>query len=544
MKNIKNIIAVSFCFYIPSLFACLAGAPRAINMAIDLTQKTTTYYNNLKLYREKPKIAVQQCLETVKNKKFLMIGIGVENNILSTQYSRYSLNDTNSAAGDTCQLLNTPYATETPAERNKVLFAKRNFINKCIIFQAIDLSEAGITFPKKQPGCQITRISKNSINFRGEVCFIKPHIDSDIGINVEVDPRCYNPQFLKENNIQLQDVLGQIGVYIAGDASGRSVDLKALSQTIFRFSINPIASLIAVSENYSGEQPVWPTEWQGGEVHLGQLEIDGSLPKSDHLDLPLVVKNQCPRVCNEQLCTSNCNYSLPVVAEFTLYELMPNGKKEYLRSWFDGGVAPQRWQGVVYGIGIELNKNVLEQGHTYQIEATISEPDYNFTMFDGRLEKLIQLQNNHIDEIHRSGDSINEIPIINNIEELDRLPSLPEYSGIHFDGGLNQYIKRAIANMESYLRNVFWPPIYTKMCTSNQECVTTSANTIYLSYTFELGELQKNKKYQIKNLTYERHTPWGEAIVTDDYQAPTVKCATDVEDDNSDEFDGEIDFNF
>ena len=62
---------------INSVQACVARSPRDLNMAIDLESKSAIYYSNLRLFKERPKVSVQNCEMTARQNKFVMFAIKV-----------------------------------------------------------------------------------------------------------------------------------------------------------------------------------------------------------------------------------------------------------------------------------------------------------------------------------------------------------------------------------------------------------------------------------------------------------------------------------
>ncbi len=540
----KFILLLTSFFTISTLACSSVDMPKEFNLAISSETQSRVYYNGLKLIEDKPQISVSNCLATAQSQQYLMFAIAIENFVLSNEYRVYSLNDELSTSVDECKIENSPFESQqTWDERKSRLFDKRAFINECVVYQVTDTSAAGISYPENQPGCTINKLSKNSVDFVGEYCYFSPQADSEFSFHAEVNPSCYNLDYLKEKNIRPQDVLGTLSLYKSGDASGRSPDLTTLRQANFRFSFNALKSHMNVSDDYGSNQPVWPSSWIGANVHLGEVKIDGSLPKYDHLSIPFAADTRCESKCVDGLCSSPCDYSQPIVGEFTLYGEY-NGKKEFLKTWYDGGVSPSQWQGMLHGVGIELPKEVIEEGKRYTIEAFFSEPELNFMMFDGRVEKMISLANNQILELNRRGGaSVGEIPLITMIQSLQTIPVLEIIAGIEFDGNLFVNLKRALSSFQTYVNNSFWPPYYGDICHQDgNRCIKSGQGKINLQLEFTVGAKKENGKYEILDMKYKSRNDLYGKTQSDNYLPPRLSCESDSDEDDDLDLGDDFDF--
>lgn len=513
MINMKLLLTLICGLSLSATLACKSAGPRKLSMAIDSNSSSRFYYNGQKTFKDKPEVTVDNCQNTAKSEKYLMIAVALENFVLSNETGNYSYNDLLSARGDNCRIENNPFENQEPVERTDKLFERRELFNHCITMQVTDFSNGGITYPKEQVGCEITAVSKNSVNMKGAFCYFKPGLESVYSVHFEVDDKCYNKNYLATNNIALQDINAILATYIAGDASGRSSDLVALSNTELRLSLNPLDSILNVSESFGEDRPTWPSTWTVGNVELGNVELQDSYSDlTDYLNIPFIVDNRCERTCNRQgLCSSPCDYSQPVVGRFNLFEY--DGKKrkfEYLRTWYDGSVAPAQYQGFLYGAGIEFEKSLLQVGKRYKIEVEFDEPDLAFAQFDGRIRELLRLRANQIPAFNRDGGYINEIPAFEMLNPSDKIPTLkPIREGVEFNSvGLSRYMKESLNQLENYFDNSYWPPYFEKVCDAiTGRCKKMGDGQVTLTMTFSIG--LNDGYYEAQNIKISRNGNLG-----------------------------------
>jgi len=521
---------LSFFLFILSLktLACTSVvAPSSLNMAIDQENKAFYFYNEVRMLWDRPDISLESCAKTAASDKYLMIAVALENFVLSDEFLTYSINDKISGAGEECSIKNNLYSdVQNSSDRRARLIEKRRFVNSCLQFSVTDFSEAGIDVKDSQPGCKITRVSKNSVNFEGPFCFIKPRIDSSIALTVDVKKECLDQEIFKNRDLVIQDVLGVLSLYTAGDDSGYSPDLTSLKQVNLRFSVNAPESLILTNSDTGEAKPLWPTQWYASDVYLSKPQIKSLTNTADTLKFPIVVNNRCERVCKGDLCTSSCDYSQPVIGEFSLYTFNKKGKKEYLTSWFDGGVAPANWQGVLSGVGVTISKTILEFGQKYLLEVDLSDQELNYFSFKGRIEKELRM-NNVIGDMNHGGTVIRDIPMINTIEELNNLPTIKNIEGIYFNGNGFNGVQEALRSIELTFKNSFWPPYFSDVCNGvTGKCLKQSnaKNSLFLEFTLE-GD---TKSPVFSNVKFSRRSNIVPEKSLPNYQFPVVDCGGDA----------------
>jgi len=526
----KTFLLTILSFTCAASMACRPLAPKELNVSVDIKKGIQKFYTSKKLLDERPSISLENCRDVALAKKYVMIGLGLENLVLTN--NTIGFNFTPEEENLDCKLKSNPFSNpETSAIRFEKLKAKRAFINRCVVTQVTELNKnIGLIYPEEQPGCKITKKSKWSVDFEGPYCYFQPSETSKISIHLDVKEECRKEQSLKKIKTILSDYTAVMNTYIAGDASGFSADLSALSTTPVRISFNPIKELIGISDDFGAQRPLWPTEWKAADLFLSELRISSPSNNYDEISLPLVANTTCERKCIGNICTSACDYAQPVVGEFTLYELK-NGKREFLKLWHDGSVAPAQYQGILHGMGVTIPKGVLEEGHTYEIEAIFREPDLDFAYFSGRVARELKFERNYIGPLSRSGE-INRIPLINTIDQPGFVPEIPSIRNLSFDNSNLDGLSRALSTWQSKLNNNFWPPYFETMCSNEGDCQKSGTGYVNLSVEFSLSSNDRgfvadviggNRKSNIVS-----NESWSASEV------PVVDCGFDIDEDEDD----------
>jgi hypothetical protein len=516
--------------------SCEPSAPKELNFHVDLEKGIRKFYTSKRLLDDRPSISLENCEGTASGNKYIMIGLGLESLVLKNDIIGF--NFTPQEEGIECRLENNPFDDkETAEERFSKMKQKREFFNRCIVMQVTELNEkTGLNVPENQPGCTVKKLSKWSYDFSGPYCYIQPSQKSTISIHLDVKESCIDKDILGQKETILADYNGLLNTYIAGDASGFSSDLTALSTTQMRFSITPPEGTLELSEDFGVERPKWPTVWKGADLYFGEISVRPLGDLSDEIQVPLVANTRCERTCVGNLCSSPCDFSQPIVGEFSLYEVV-NGKREFLKLWHDGSVASGQYQGVLYGMGISVPKGLLREGSLYEIEANFREPDLDFSYFQGRVKRELRFERNYIGPLSRTGN-INLIPLISTIGRTGDVPEVPLIRNLSFENSELNALSRALVTWQSKLDNTFWPPFYDRMCgTGESSCKDSGVGFVNLTARFELEE-KNNGDFDVNLIKGSRKSN----IVTDKtWNQESIARATcgnqSDDDDEDDDFD-------
>ncbi|MFG1485665.1 hypothetical protein [Halobacteriovorax sp. RZ-2] len=530
--------------------ACLvASAPKNINISISPLSKGLYIYDDSGTKREEmPNILASNCLTAASNNHYTMITVGIENYVLTDKFLTYSINDkVTYGSKDFCRIENLENINGTTKdEREQRLLKRRRIMNRCLEFEVNDVAESGIEFPKTQSGCKVTRIDKNKARFQGYYCFFKPSTDSAYIIKPIINEACLTNDFYTENEFELQDILASIGIYVSGDATGRSPDLKYVKDFKLRLNQSP-EGILAVNKTIEPDEPKFPIKWPVNDIQLGKLYLTTSkdTKNSAYFGVPLFVRNTCEKKCEQgKPCTAPCNYTQPIAAEFVLTQLAGNGKKHYVTSWFDGGIAPANWTGLINGIGTQITSNYFEVGKDYELEVILDDQEYNFMMFKGRIKSRLNLRPTTIPAINREGRTIGEISPFSKVEVLKSLPSYPVFDAIKFTGNSHLGVKNTVNSISRVFDDPVWPPYFSDYCI-NGSCVLMKDHMLRLKLKFKVTQDEKTGELISEVLEYKKEANLQDNKTVNNYTAPYFTCTPpgkDPTDDDSDDDFGDIDF--
>ncbi|MCF8060037.1 MAG: hypothetical protein K9K67_12120 [Bacteriovoracaceae bacterium] len=162
----KRLSLLVFLLISVSNWACQPLAPREINIHVDLQKEIRKFYTSKRLLEERPSLSLESCRDTALTKKFIMLGLGIEN--LTLTNSTIGFNFTPQEENLSCVLKNNPYKNEeTKEERFTKNKAKRAFFDRCVVVQVTELNEnIALQYPEEQSGCSIKKISKWRVECR------------------------------------------------------------------------------------------------------------------------------------------------------------------------------------------------------------------------------------------------------------------------------------------------------------------------------------------------------------------------------------------
>lgn len=482
--------------------ACDVNSPKQTNIAISSDYQEQIFYDSLKVLNSSPFTTINNCTLTAAKRRFLMLAIGIEKLNLNNKNISYSIADRERE--NKCKIVNSDLESPfTSKQQHEELMLKRNFINKCIVVKATDFGPQGLQLPEEQPGCSVTRVSDNSVNFTGSFCYIKPGFNSNISVELEVKPECLTVEGLKKNNITGKDFNGILNFYTSDVSDGRNNDLQALGGLDLRFSVNPISEVVKPADDFGVRRPVFPSTYKVKEIYLGEPELKAR-GRDLQFKFPFVVDTRCERKCSGGFCSSSCDYAMPIIGEHTL-EVFEDGKWHYLTSWYDGAVAQGQWQGILYGLGKGVQKGALTDDAEYRVTIKFREPNFDFKYFDGDITRRLFLNNNNIGTISRRG-RIGTIPLLRTIVNSAEIPPIETIQELDFDGSLDG-VQRSLISLQSYLKNKFWPPLYENVCTGKNNCVENGTQFLELRANFKL--VKNGRKYSMENIRFSRESISG-----------------------------------
>jgi hypothetical protein len=481
MNMTKIYLLILTCAFASPAFACKVNGTKFINMGVSTTEDRYFSYGLKYLDDIIPYSVVNNCGDTAAKRKYVMVAFGPEYVDLSDSIRGTNFNAQYEPAQ--CKIKNNPLKKITNDIENKKAFDKKwKYISECIEVQVTELGEKPLSYPQEQEGCKITPISSRSAIFKGGYCFFKPSFDSEYNVLIGVSRACQNIAGYKDLGVNLQDVNAGISYYTSSEAKGDVPDLMAIGSTSIRVSTNPVLPVVQPSEDFGIVRPTFPEIYPVNDLHLGKIEF---FPLGDNdigVKTPFVISNFCKEVESNGLKSSVCDYATPVVAEVTL----KNSKGEVEATWFDGGVAPAQWQGILNGEGSKVAKHMLPTGKVYTLEMNFTDPYYDYGYFKKLVQNRIGAINIRMPILSNDG-VIRDIPELKDIDFIDEMLEVSPIAGLNFKDKLQSLIASR-KRLSGYFSTTMYPPIYTQACNMDSgECIKLGKSFVTFKATFLLN---------------------------------------------------------
>ncbi len=513
------LIALAMSFSIDA-FACKVDSPFAITLFTNLEKKESSYFRNNKIFETPPVLNIHSCQETSAAKKYVMIAVGAEQ--FGLEDAKRSISYTGEYTDDKCEIKDSPITSMPFNEKYKFFKKKSDYLKKCIETIVTHSGSRPISYAQEQRGCIIEKINNNKVKFQGGFCYFRPSVDSSYDVTIKVKETCHDMPGLKDVLQGPQELNGALNIYIAGDDSGSSPDLKAIKSTPITISIDPLKELLPISDDFGTGGPRWPSQWVFPDIHLGKLQI---LPFSNEhykISVPILVDHQCQTKCIDGICSGPCEYALPVAGEFILSEVT-TGKDSYITSWMDGGIAPANWQGLINGFGDKVLRSDFAKGRKYKIEFNLMDPKIDFDIFKNRTKKKLPELYPHIGNIV-PGETISDVQDIPSFGVNKPIPTIPEVGAMF--GLPMRSLDGALAALNSHLVFGNWPPTYDLICDAKiQNCVKRLNSVVKYQLFFEVMEdADEYSPLTLGNFKVQRVTPFATDYQKEVSDLPRVVC--------------------
>lgn len=468
--------------------ACQVQRIDTLNLSISTKDNSVVSYNAEKIQTDIPTFRATNCSNAAMSASHLMVAVGPE--VVDYEDNVVGVNFNRDFGYKRCSLIDHPFKNSNDYEGRKVKFEEDwDFIKSCIEVTVEDEGTMPIQSSAKQVGCDLKKLSSHKVSFNGGFCFIKPSYTSSYLIQLKIKKDCQNLESLTNKKIKRQDIFGAINLYLAGDDTGTSSNLKALSNLKFRTTINPIPELLSASDDFGIVYPTFSDKWYIPDIHLGKLHVTSLGNEKIIIENQLLVNNFCPPKCKDNFCQSICDYAQPIVSENSLYEVKEKSQKlELLTSWYDGGVAPPKFQGFIKGIGFEVPEIFFTEGKKYIIKSVFYDPKYDFDKFKNRVKSKLNTIQQQLGRISNSSiPNIQTIPALNSSPVLPNLNTIP---GLTFNQQLDG-VDRALEQLRAYLDFKLWPPYYTGAC-FDSKCSSLKNKILELETEFVFTKQNEN----------------------------------------------------
>ncbi len=479
----------------PILLACKVWSPGDINIAISTADKKFFSYGLKQLQLEKTFLEIKDCQESASKNNFIMIAFGPE--VLDVSDKIRGTNFNRQYVESKCFLKNNPLIEVVSNSTKKKIFDQKwKYIQNCVSIEVTELGSSALSYEPKQEGCFVTKIDDQTAIFNGGYCFFKPSADSFMKVDLQVSKPCLAKEGYQEKDINLQDLANNMSFYLSKENKGDLNDLNGIGINSVRISTNPIQALIKPSEDYGMLRPLFPKDYPLNDLHLGKIEFNLMFDQYIKIKSPFIVSNNCKDIEYSGLKSSNCDYSIPVVANISL----TNEKNIEIANWYDGGVASAQWQGLLNGEGFVLPKELLATEKNYRLDISFSDPHIDFNYFKRRIQSKLNSSNSKRPFSNPDG-SLNEIPTYSEIVDGELIPEILPIVGIGFKGFFS-ILAEGRQRLDNYFSTSFFPPIYQSIChISSGQCQSVGKNFVHFSASFHL-----NSNYTLSNLVIKRES--------------------------------------
>lgn len=466
-----------------SAFACIYDGSDHLSFFTSATSMTTSEYTG-----QSSKIKIGQCKPSA-DFQYLMVATGPD--ILNLNYQR-GWSYTGYFHDDFCRLEKPDYVQEIFKDydtRLKEYKNKSQLIHDCLKIDIMSIGGEAVRLPEEQEGCKVDRHSPNSVTVRGGYCFIKIQQKTEIDLEYSFDDQCIARLKANADFPVPKDVQFASSIFMAGDATGHSVDLEPLTRTEMNYTYEATESETPLSTPFGLNQPRWFAS-QTIETHYAGFKYEQvfDLPE---LEFYFLADNSCKVPCENNECQKPCQYRSAFGAEALLYELSSEGDERLIHNEYLGAMIPADWQGIFPTTKMQLAYNPFQVGRKYRVRVKLAYPDAYFRLAG---QYLANFKINMID-LHRIQPGISSLGSLAGLPALNsRHKTLPIVKGVpdlrHFFDKENISYSSPLETLESYLSSEVWPPFLEEICNADQtKCEnifdTGGSTAIEIDLTFQ-----------------------------------------------------------
>lgn len=355
---------------------------------------------------------------------------------------------------DQCRVVNTPVPMmfQDWDEKDEFYKLKTRQLQNCVQYRIRDVS--GIEPAAEQFACQVYAVNPFEVVARGGVCYFRINPHSSFSVQYELNPECTDERNFQRLGLSPLDMFAFNGFYLSGDASGQSSTLIPLGSGLLRFSIQAPVQQVRLSADMGDSAPRWPV-LAFPDVHMGDLMIEKNGRQSMFMS-QLFFKNLCP---SDNV--TPCRYSTPVGIQFSLKEILPDGRDLFLDQWYSGALAPAFWEGF-FRLQRDIRNFEFKPGSRYRLEADLTYLSVNYRLFrEGFRDFLVQQGLWTIDP-NLPLRPLPPIAVIPGLDSLKAQPLLPVVSPLSSAGGND--LELELSQLRALLKGVDWPPYFESMC--------------------------------------------------------------------------------
>lgn len=457
------IILVFICVITQNTFAsCKVSKTPIFNFANDFALNDQFSFSSKGLAHENPKesFTVYGCSNEASQRKFIAIGWGAIFFGLNAKSKDVSYGERVDV--QECSIKNNPFSPITSEQFEQDYRVRTQTINSCIKLKIKSQNDIPLVLSKNETACKFERINRFEAYMSGSYCFIQILPQAQYTIDVIQNPDCQ--QNLKQNiGVEsARETSGMIAVSVVGNDTGKSEDNTMLGTKIIQLHFNPSSDLFDLTNNWLPRSPTYIADMPFPKVRMGKPRIQNT-PDGSFIEMFYFADNRCPTTCKNKFCDSPCNFSVPLFGEITLYKIGKNKKKEYITSWYDGGVLPPQWMGYFAGDIKNFNNVYFAENEEYILEFVIRDPKIEYQSYTNSNKNLMPpvpgiIKWTSVGDLYKGVPDLVVIPSISDIGDSGDLTS----DELSFDGpALHTRLRSEIDLISEIL---YWPPIYSRAC--------------------------------------------------------------------------------
>lgn len=501
---------------------CKVKAARSINIAGSLEKRTSYPYQDGGMVddRYNAQVTVYQCEQAGTAGQFLMVGFGGFVHGWNLDNAKVSYDE--QIGLEVCQLRNAPLPLKGKKQRQARHSRSHNFLKSCVTRKVRQISKKPLYLPPGQQNCQFKKTADHEAVIQGGACFVKVFPDSEFHFSFEIKPECLQAESLGKRGWGPTEVAALMTTSLVSKPEKHAADLEPIGLRPVHFYLEPLEQQLSLSSDWSRLVPRYVNIFEVPEVRLGTPSFV-DYPQATKMNVPLFVSNICKKKsCHKGVCASSCDFSKPVVGEFSLYE-KKGSRFELVRSWFEGAVAPPNWQGFVNFEGTFVSGVTLREDRRYRIDVKFKDPKWDFAMLTNSMSPLFRPIPGipSVNFLSRLNKGLPQIPKMEPIPQVEEIPEIPSWDE-HYAGGSF----KTIGGFRGISDFTYWPPVYTKICNEERtRCVEPSqAPYLQLRMKFTTNQADADGQWSVRGLSFGRKSKVLSNYSVRKGQLPQLSC--------------------
>ena len=427
--------------------------------------------------------------------QYLMVALTLRTPKANGRTADISLTD--KFKNDHCKIKNNPFPVEQIYNEKLAVFEKQyQLLRSCTFYDIVEIDDHEMMLPESQPAAKVEILGKNHIRVEGDFVYIKVNANNRFAIGIGLKKECTRASTIKTLGLEPGDLQALLNTYLAGDASGNTIDLTPIGSTRVRLALTSGSELMNVSAlEEPNETPSWPTTFKTA-VEFGSLSIKPENDARAKVDFTPLVDNLGVKKCKAGICSSENSFQAPIAGLVEITDLS-GYRKKVIDSWYFGASAPGQYQGFLESVSKYLDPGLIAVGKHYKIEMTMVDPYEDFLLFrSGVSQMMIDLSN------LGSVAGLDVIQAFGGIAGITGMKSITGLGGMAGpDAG--QIIQSAMNDLNDFKGPQDWPPYYEKTCLDKSNVCYSRGQEKFLKKIgadFTVGELRDDQSYQLENM--------------------------------------------